>query len=188
VVAINTDSARLAILEPVRTSRPPTALYAAGQGSEIGLLDAPIALAVTNPGIVLVLEAGSAQISAFDLNLNPVRYFGRRQDQFARELVSAGTYLDLAVDGASQIYALYFTGNGTIANDYHIDIYNEHGEPIATHSPGTNIPRLAMDYWRSIYAPNYGPLMQQGASTPHVGSKLRVPEPSFSRFNPTQGK
>ena len=188
VVAINTDTGRLARLDPARTPRAQLAAYGAGQGSEIGLLHSPIALAITNPGVVLVLEAGSSQISAFDLNLNPVRYFGHEQDQFTRELASAGTYLDLAVDGASQIYALYFTGNGTGANDYHIDVYNERGEPIATHSPGTNIPHLAVDYWRSIYAPNYSPLTKQGTTTPHIDPKLQVPEPSLSRFNPTQQK
>ena len=188
VVAINTDTARLAVVQPARTSRPTVASYAAGPGSEIGLLDSPIALAITNPGIVLVLEAGARQISAFDLNLNPVQHFGRHQDQFTRELVSSGTYLDLAVDGASQIYALYFTGTGATASDYHIDVYSETGAPIATHSPGTNIPHLAVDYWRSIYAPNYAPLTKQGTSTPHIDPRLGVPEPSLSRFNPTQRK
>jgi len=188
VVAVNTDTARLAVLQPARTARATVANYSAGPGGEIGLLDSPIALAITNPGIVLVLEAGSGQMSAFDLNLNPVQHFGRHRDQFTRELASAGTYLDLAVDGASQIYALYFTGNGTSASDYHIDVYSEAGEPIATHSPGTNIPHLAVDYWRSIYAPNYAPLTKQGTNNPHVDPHLGVAEPSLSRFNPTQRK
>jgi len=186
VVTVNTDTARLAVLQPAQTPRPQLASYAAGEGSEIGLLDSPIALAVTNPGVVLVLEAGSSQISAFDLNLNPVKYFRRHQDQFTCDLASPGTYLDLAVDGASQIYALYFTGTGTSASDYHIDVYSENGEPIATHSPGTNIPHLAVDYWRSIYAPNYTPLTKQATTTPHIDPHLGVAEPSLSRFNPTQ--
>ena len=188
VVAINTDTGRLAALRPVRTPRPELATYAAGPGSEIGLLDSPIALAITNPGIVLLLEAGSSQLSAFDLNLNPVRYFSRDQGDFTLDLVSPGTYLDLAVDGASQIYTLYFTGNGTSPNDYHIDVYSETGEPIATHSAGTNIPHLAVDYWRSIYAPNYTPLTKQGTTTAHIDAHLGVAEPSLSRFNPTQRK
>jgi hypothetical protein len=60
VVALNTDSGRLGVLEPARTPRPTLATYAAGQGSEIGLLPSPSALAITNPGVVLVLEAGLA--------------------------------------------------------------------------------------------------------------------------------
>ncbi len=38
----------------------------------------PTAVAVTNPGIVIVLEAGAAQLAAYDLAGNPVRYFGGR--------------------------------------------------------------------------------------------------------------
>jgi hypothetical protein len=188
VVAANTDTGRLGVLEPARTPRPQLATYAAGDGDQIGLLRSPLALAVTNPGVVLVLEAGSTQLSAFDLNLNPVRYFDRHQDDFTLDLVSPGTYLDLAVDGASQIYTLYFTGTGTTPHDYHIDVYSETGEPIATHSPGTNIPHLAIDYWRSIYAPNYTPLTKHPTTTPHIDPHLNVPEPSLSRFNPTQNK
>jgi len=188
IVAANTDTGRLGVLEPAATPRPQLASYAAGEGDQIGLLRSPIALAITNPGIVLVLEAGSAQLSAFDLNLDPVRYFGSRRYDFTLNLVSPGTYLDVAVDGASQIYTLYFNGTGSKPADYHIDVYAENGEPIATHSPGTNIPHLAVDYWRSIYAANYGPLTKQGTHTPHVDLKLKVPEPSLSRFSPTQSK
>ena len=188
IVVVNTDTGRLGLLEPTRTPRPTLASYAAGEGEQIGLLRSPLAVAITNPGVVLVLEAGSTRLSAFDLNLDPVRYFGRSRDGFTLELVSAGTYLDLAVDGASQIYTLYFTGTGAQPGDYHIDVYTETGEPIATHSPGTNIPHLAVDYWRSIYAPNYGALTKQGTTTPHIDPRLRVPEPSLSRFNPTQSR
>jgi len=188
IVTASTDTGRLAVLEPARTPSPTLASYAAGEGDQPGLLRSPLAIAVTNPGIVLVLEAGSTQLSAFDLNLDPVRYFGRSRNDFTLELVSPGTYLDLAVDGASQIYTLYFTGNGGSPHDYHIDVYSETGEPIATHSAGANIPHLAIDYWRSIYAPNYTPLTKQGTNTPYIDPKLRVAEPSLSRFNPTRTK
>jgi hypothetical protein len=188
VVAVNTDAGRLAVLEPAPTPRPTLAAYGAGPGDQPGLLESPTALAVTNPGVVLVLEAGRSQVSAFDLNLDPVRYFGPGRDHFSMALVSAGTYLDLAVDGACQLYALYFTGTGANPADYHIDVYNDHGEPVATHSPGTNVPHLAVDYWRSIYAPNYSPLTEQGTTTAHIDPRLGVPEPSLSRFDPTQGK
>ena len=188
VVAANTDTGRLGVLEPARTPRPQLASYAAGNGDQIGLLRSPLALAITNPGVVLVLEAGSTQLSAFDLNLNPVPYFGHHQDHFTLELASPGTYLDIAIDGASQIYTLYFTANGATPNDYHIDVYTQTGEPLATHSPGTNTPHLAIDYWRSIYAPNYTPLTKHPTNTPHINPTLGIPEPSLSRFNPTQNK
>ena len=76
VVAVHTDSGRLAHVLPATTPQPPLAAYSAGPGTEIGLLSSPTAVAVTNPGIVIVLEAGASQLAAFDLNGNPVRYFG----------------------------------------------------------------------------------------------------------------
>jgi hypothetical protein len=188
VVAVNTDSGRLAFLDPVDTGRPQLAAYAAGAGQQTGLLSSPIAVAVTNPGAVLVLEAAAQQVAAFDLNGNPVRYFGEEGDRFTQALASEGTYLDLAVDGAGQVYALYFTGDGAAPADYHVDVYTNNGTVLARHSPGVNVPRLAVDYWRSIYAPNYSPLSDLGTTTPHVDPKLGVSEPSLSRFDPTQTK
>ena len=91
---------------------------------------------------MLVLEAGTTQISAFDLNGNPVRYFGTGPDadrKFTRDLVSKGTPLDLAVDGAGQIYVLYFTGTGSAPVDYHVDVYTKSGDVLDTHSPGVNV-------------------------------------------------
>jgi hypothetical protein len=186
VVAVNTDSGRLGWLEPVDTAPPGLAAYAAGAGEQVGLLSSPVAVAVTNPGVVLVLEAAARQLSAFDLNGNPVRYFGNDQAEFVLALDAKGTYLDVAVDGASQIYLLYFTGDGSDANAYHIDVCNAVGEPIATHSPGANIPHLAVDYWRSVYVANYSPLINLGTDQPHTDPALKVREPSFSRFDPTR--
>jgi hypothetical protein len=168
-------------------------------------LSSPTALAVTNPGVVLVLEAGAAQIAAFDLNGQPVPYFAssltRRallwkqgiparqrkasgQGQYTLPLVSTGTYLDLAVDGAGQIYALYYTGDGSVPGDYHVDVYTSAGVALDTHSPGVNVPHLAVDYWRSIYAANYDPLADIATHAPHIDPALGVAEPSLSRFDP----
>jgi hypothetical protein len=212
VVAVHTDSGRVGRLLPVATPRPQLAAYSGGPGTQVGLLDSPIALAVTNPGVVLVLgftntplEAGGPQLAAFDLNGNPVRYFapgalrGRGQRHAPapwRTRLSAGelaftlpldktkTYLDLAVDGAAQIYLLHHTGDGSDVQDYHVDIYTPTGAPLDTNSPGVNVPHLAVDYWRSIYAPNYDPLTDLGTTTPHKDPNLGVIEPSLSRFDP----
>jgi len=186
VVAVHTAKGRLGLLQPVATPRPPLAAYSAGTGTQVGLLQSPIAVAVTNPGVVLVLEEGAAQLAAFDLNGNPVRYFGAQPPLgFTQPLASPGAYLDLAVDGASQIYLLYYTGDGSQPQDYRVDVYTQTGAPLATNSPGVNVPRLAVDYWRSIFAPNYDPLTELGTSTPHIDPALGVPEPSLSRFDPT---
>jgi hypothetical protein len=189
VVAINTNSGRLGVLSPVRTPRPQLAAYTAGPGTRVGLLSSPIAVAVTNPGVVLVLEAGEEQLAAFDLNGNPVRYFPPKtaggERQFTRILASPGTPLDLAVDGADQIYVLYFTGTGSDPADYHIDVYTKTGEVLNTKSAGTNIPKLAIDYWRTIFGANYDALANLGTTTPRIDGVLGVAEPSLSRFDPT---
>jgi hypothetical protein len=217
VVALHTDSGRVGWLLPAATPRPQLAAYSGGPGTQVGLLNSPIALAVTNPGILLMLEAGGPQLAAFDLNGNPVRYFtpgalrgrprrpapgapgrrGRRRAPaprrrlrgaelaFTLPLDEAKTYLDLAVDGAAQIYLLHHTGDGSDVQDYHVDVYTPTGGPLDTNSPGVNVPHLAVDYWRSIYAPNYDPLTDQGTTSPHKDPNLGVIEPSLSRFDPT---
>jgi hypothetical protein len=203
VVAIHTDSGRFGWLKPVATPPLPVlAAYSAGSGSQVGLLSSPIALAVTNAGTVLVLEAGG-QISAFDLNGNPVPYFGaaltrrtllargrRRlgasaQGQFTLPLVSSGTYLDLAVDGAGQMYVLYYTGDGVAPSDYRVDVYTPAGAALDTNSPGVNVPHLAVDYFRNLYAGNFSPLADIATGQAYIDPALTVAEPSISVFIPT---
>ena len=186
VVTLHTDSGRLAHVLPAATPQPPLATYAAGPGTQIGLLSSPTAVAVTNPGTVLVLEAGASQLAAFDLNGNPARYFGTTTPaNFTLPLPPDVTWLDLAVDGANNIYLLSHHGDGSQVSDYHIDVYTPTGTPIATNSPGTNIPHLAVDYWRSIYAANYSALHDTTTNQPHIDPTLNIPEPSLSRFDPT---
>ncbi len=205
VVAIHTDSGRIGWLQPVNTPRSALAAYSAGPGIQTGLLSSPIAIAVTNPGVVLILEAGTSQIAAFDLNGNPVPYFpaaltrrrlvapagGRPKGdsaagQFTLPLASQGTYLDLSVDGSGQMYALYYTADGSSPSDYHVDVYTASGAVLDTHSPGVNVPHLAIDYWRSIFAANYNPLSTLGTTTPRIDPALGVAEPSVSRFDPSE--
>jgi hypothetical protein len=185
VVAIHTDSGRLGHVLPANTPQPPLAAYVAGPGTEIGLLSSPTAVAVTNPGIIIVLEAGASQLAAFDLNGNPVRYFGTGSPAaFTLTLPGPATYLDVAVDGSGQIYVLSYQGDGTQPADYRIDVYTPSGTPLATNSPGTNIPHLAVDYWRSIYAANYTALLDSSTGQPRIDPDLGVAEPSLSRFDP----
>jgi hypothetical protein len=186
VVTVHTDSGRLAHVLPANTPQPPLATYTAGPGTQIGLLSSPTAVAVTNPGTVIVLEAGASQLAAFDLNGNPARYFGTTTPaNFTLSLPPDVAWLDLAVDGANQIYLLSHHGDGSQVSDYHIDVYSPTGTPIATNSPGTNIPHLAVDYWRSIYAANYSALHDTTTNQPHIDPTIGVPEPSLSRFDPT---
>jgi hypothetical protein len=211
VVVVETANSRLGTLlpaaPPIAAAQVGQASYGAGPGTQVGLLSSPLAIAVTNPGTVLVLEAagagGQPQISAFDLNANPVQYFqppvtrrsllaaGRRRGagaagQYTLPLVSAGTYLDLAVDGSEQIYVLYYTGSGDSPGDYHVDVYTLAGAVVNNHIVGVNVPHLAVDYWRSIYAANFDPQIAIGTNTPHIDSALKVAEPSVSRFDPEE--
>jgi hypothetical protein len=212
VVIVETGSGRLGMVlpgaPPSASAQSVLASYSAGTGTQIGLLSSPIAIAVTNPGTVLVLEAAKSQLAAFDLNGNPVPYFGRsvtrrglfdRQasgpvrrtsgpGQFRLPLVSTGTYLDLGVDGAGQMYLLYYTGDGSAVGDYHIDVYSAAGAVIATHSAGVNVPRFAVDYFRSLFAANYDPLVDIATGKPHIDPAIGVIEPSISRFDPTEAK
>lgn len=191
VVTVHTNASRIGMLQPT----PPVAgaiqtlgaSFFAGPGTQIGLLQAPAAVAITNPGTVLVLEAGASQLSAFDLNGNPVAYFGTDPAnlQFTLPLSSAGTYMDLAVDGASQMYLLYYTGDGSAPADYRVDVYTSQGAPLATNSPGVNVAHMAVDYWRSIFGVNFDALVVAGTTSPHVDPALGVIEPSVSRFDPS---
>ena len=212
VVVVETDTGRLGMLlpapPPFAAAQAVQAIYSAGPGTQVGLLGSPIAIAVTNPGTVVVLEAagganGMPQLSAFDLTGSPVQYFqppvtrrgliaaGRRrgagaQGQYTIPLVSTGTYLDLAIDGSEQIYVLYHTGSGTSPGDYHVDVYTPAGAVLNDHIVGVNVPHLAVDYWRSMYAGNYDPLIDITTKQPHIDPKLGVAEPSVSRFDPVE--
>ena len=205
VVAVNTDNGRVGTLQPAGAAPPPQAAYTAGPGTQVGLLSSPVAVAVTNPGIVLVLEAAALQIAAFDLNGDPVPYFtgatasltrralatrargAQATAQYTLPLATAGSYLDLAVDGAGQIYVLYYTGDGSAPSDYRIDVYAQTGALLDNASPGVNVPHFAVDYWRSIYAANYDPLADTVSGQPRIDPALGVAEPSLSRFDPTVG-
>ncbi len=185
VVACHSITGRLGHVLPVATPRAPLAAYVAGPGTQIGLLTSPTGVAITNPGIVIVLEAGAARLSAFDLNGNPVRYFTNSSlGPFRLPLSQSATYLDIAVDGSGQIYLLYHLGDGSQVANYRIDVYTATGQPLATRSAGNNIPRLAVDYWRSIFAANYTPLLDEGTGQPRIDPALGVAEPSISRLDP----
>ena len=199
VVAVNTDTGRLATILPANPDRPALAGYSAGTGDQVGLLQSPVAIAVTNAGTVLILEAAATQIAAFDLNGNPVRYFpaagttrralvrGQRQasgqGSFTMPLPAA-SYLDLAVDGAGQMYVLYHTGDGTAPADYRVDIYTSAGVLLNSASAGVNVPHLAVDHWRSLFAPNFDPLADLTTGKLYIDTALKVAEPSVSRFDP----
>ena len=153
---------------------------------------------MTNPGTVLVLEVGvpgaasPAQLSAFDLKGQPVRYFGATAQEFTLPLPPNATYLDMSVDGTGQIYLLSYTGDGSQTSDYSITVYTAAGTPITSSGGptptnptlGANAPRLVVDFWRSIYTANYTALINTQTKQPHIDPDLGVAEPSISRLDP----
>jgi hypothetical protein len=183
VVVVHTDSGRLGIVEPADVgAHPPLATFYAGPGTTPGLLQSPVAVAVTHEGVVLVLEAGANRIAAFDLLGKPLTYFPG--NAFTAPLARDATYLDLAVDGSGHCYALSYTGTGAAAADFHHDVYTPAGQPLVTLAAGVNAAALAVDYWRSVYTASYGPLITAGTATARVDPALGVQEPTVSRFDP----
>ena len=64
-------------------------------------------------------------------------------------------------------------------------MYTQAGAVLDTDSPGVNVPHLAVDYWRNIYAGNYDPLAGVVSGQPRIDPALGVAEPSMSVFIPT---
>jgi len=137
----------------------------------------PVAVSCSYDGTILVLEDTKsdtantevvlARIQAFDLRGRPVNRFFDANNQPTPFLVlsTAGenTYLDLVVIGDQMLtymYVLYYTGDGSLASDYNMAIYQYGNAPPKT-SPllvTTNkiaTAKIAVDLWHTAYALNY---------------------------------
>ena len=157
----------------------------AGQGLRPGLIDTPVAAAISADGVILVLEKNNNRIQAFDTGANPVQYFSKqKQPYFLSLTATAGdtTYLDLAVEFTGFIYVLSVNGS----NVYRLDIYHPgqaDTSPIAT-TQNVNAARLTVDFWRNVYTLNYEVLQStSGRAEPSVS--LWVPTNSCVGFNCT---
>ena len=148
-------------------------------------MQSPTAVALTNPGTLIVLETGATQLAAFDLHGNPVPYFGTSaKPTYTAPLLTGRVYLDVSVDGSGQIYLLSYAGQGTQPANYYTDVYTPAGVLMTGNSLGTNAPHQIVDYWRSIYTANYTPVLNTATGQPHIDPALGVPEPSLSRLDP----
>lgn len=155
-----------------------------GLGSRPGLIDTPVAAAVSADGVILVLEAGNNQIQAFDLGANPVRHFKQQKSPYSLTLSATDPhaqwrYLDLAVEFTGFIYVLSYNTGSYV---YRLDIYHPEqagNAPIAT-TQGINAARLAVDFWRNIYTLNY-----EVMTLPGGGAAPRT-EPSVSLWTPCE--
>lgn len=157
-----------------------------GKGSRPGLIDSPVAAAITPGGVILVLEVGNNRIQALDLGANPVRHFNKLTGPNASpySLTLGGTdpmqgwqYLDLAVEFTGYMYVLSYNQNTFI---YRLDLYHPDqtdGNPIAT-TQDINAARLTVDFWRNVYTLNYEVLQLPG------GAAAGLTEPSVSLWTP----
>jgi hypothetical protein len=162
-----------------------------GKGSRPGLMTSPVAAAVAPDGTILVLEFGDpdgnpalpARIQAFDIGGNPKRFFTNQTapyTPYALELTATPNqagweYLDMAVEYGGLIYVLS-QNNGA----YRLDIYQpgQSGTAPLCTTTGINAAKIAVDFWRNLYALNYEVIPVQGGGTPGFT------EPSISLWQP----
>ncbi len=147
-----------------------------GTGTREGLLSGPTLAALDANGTVLILETGNNRIQAFDVGANPVPKFG--EGAYYVPLIDKPTaYLDLSVEYTGYMYVLsYIEISGT--RKFRLDIYTPAGSFLArTH--GFVAARLAVNYWRDIFALNYQLLLLPDASLPERT------EPSVSQWIPS---
>ena len=157
-----------------------------GKGSRPGLLDLPVASAISPDGVILILEAGNNRIQALDLGANPVRHFNKLSGPGTSpySLTLGGTdpmqgwqYLDLAVEYTGYLYVLSFNQNTFV---YRLDLYHPdqpNSSPIAT-TMNINAARLTVDFWRNVYTLNYEVLRLPN------GNAAGLTEPSVSLWTP----
>jgi hypothetical protein len=182
-IAVNSQYARIMIgsLQPggVADTDLPLANVYSGQAQapdRPGLLFHPVAVSCANDGTIFILEdtksAGSnnsvvlARVQSFDLNGNPVNRFfddnGNPGSFLNLSTTGSNTYLDIAAVGdptMTYLYVLYYTGDGTVAADYNMSIY-QYGKTAPATNPlvtTPNIPaaRVAVDMWHTAYTLNY---------------------------------
>ena len=131
-----------------------------GTGTLPGRILSPVALAIAPDGAILVLEKadpGNNRIQAFDLGGNPVPHFRNQPVPYYLELEATASYnyLDLAVEFSGYLYVLSMSSDGSAT--HRLDIYHPSQTgttPIST-TMGVNAAKIAVDFWRSVYALNY---------------------------------
>ena len=174
--ALADSNAKVMLLAQVRS----------GKGSRPGLLDSPVAAAVSADGHILILEAGNNRIHALDLGANPVPYFKQQPAAYFLTLDQTPPsqnwqHLDMAVEYTGFIYVLSYR---TDTFEYQMNIYHPDQagtSPIGSTPTVMNAARLTVDFWRSVYSLNYEviPRLNPSNTTPPP-----VTEPSVSLWTP----
>lgn len=180
LVSINAEFDKIEILDLPLSSAPdddaPLAQAHSGTGIREGLVNGPVAAAISPKGTILILESANQRIQAFDVGANPAPYFtGGNYHVPLKEEAYAVTYLDMAIEYTGYIYVLSYV-QGTY--EYRLDIYTPDGD-FLTRTTGVNAARLTVDFWRNVYTLNYELLKLPNGSVPSVT------EPSTSLWIPS---
>jgi hypothetical protein len=183
VVGVNRQNHKMEILQlpnqPVDAATAPTAVpfgvMKSGFGTRAGLMNEPVAVAVSPKMGILVLEQGNRRVQAFDVAGNPVKQFsGQTTNMMPLRDEGAGVvYLDLGIESQGYLYVLSYVNNGQAVSDYRLDIYTPEGS-FLTRTTGIAAARMAVDAFRNVYALNYETL----ANAPRI-------EPSLSQWVPS---
>ncbi len=181
IISINTNNNKLEVLDlpPVAATdaNAPLSQVRSGFGTREGLMDGPIHAAITAQGAILILEQNNNRIQAFDIGGNPVPYFADGAYFIPlKDPEGTANYLDLAVEYSGYLYVLSYTGSGPFT--FHLDLYTPGGAWLARTS-GINADKLAVNYWRDLFALNYQVLkLPNGTLPPRT-------EPSVSHWIPS---
>jgi len=194
LISINTQYHIIEVLTPADTpladSDPllPVAVTLGGQGSRAGLLNAPICMALSHGGAILIIESGNNRVQAFDTGGNPAYNYPYCADFpnidptntttspfFSLNPARNGsTYMDMVVESVGYLYVL--SVNST--NVYTLDIYDQHGAWVSATS-GVNAGKLTVDLFRNLYTLNYETLKLPSGTVPSIT------EPSISQWIPS---
>ena len=183
-VSINAEFNKIEVLDlpdaATADNDAPIAQAYSAQGLREGLIDGPVAAAISPKGVILILESKNMRIQAFDLGGNPARHFGAEKDQYHTPLKAETDpvmYLDMAVEYTGYLYVLsYVTQQGLY--EYRLDIYTPQGDWLCR-TTDVNAARLTVDFWRNAYTLNYETLKYPDGSLP------TVTEPSVSQWIPS---
>ena len=179
LISISAQFNKIEVLDLPASASPddyaaPAMAYS-GTGIREGLVNGPVAAALTPEGVILILESKNLRIQAFDIGANPSRHF--KQGAYFVPLKSeteSVRYLDMAVESGGYIYVL----SATLAYVYRLDIYAPDGE-FVSRTVGVNAARLAIDFWRNAYTLNYEILRLPNGNLPSIT------EPSISQWIPS---
>ena len=149
----------------------------AAKGLRPGLLDGPVLAALDPDGTILVVEAGNKRIQAFDLNGNAAPIFPNGAYFVPLKEQTVKQYLDFAVEFKGYMFVLSIVDSGG-SDIFTLDIYEPTGEWLAA-TTGFEAQRIAINYWRDIFAQNSQVLTLPGGALP-----ART-EPSISHWIPS---